>query len=153
MKKCFFPRLILAALLLFFVSLPAYCSDEPNNHLGWTLSELQAKYPTLLKIEDKGNTVVYVLGESDEVGVSWYFTLKDNVVFSEIWFIRSKDSEAMNFFLSMAKGFAILCKEAPIIKSENEVHFKLDTYMVDLSYEARPNGINWTIMKYNMIIK
>lgn len=61
--------------------------------------------------------------------------------------------EDLNFFKTMAGGFAVLCKEAPTFPSENEVHFKLETYTVDLSYEARQNGVYWTIMKYNMIIE
>ena len=152
MNKITFSRLILT-VLLFLVSLSASCSKEPDTHLGWTLSELQSKFPTLLKIEENGNTVVYALGEDSEVGVSWYYVLKNNVVYTEIWNVRSKDSEAMNLFRTMARGFALLCKEEPTFPSENEVHFKLETYTVDMSYGTRPNGVNQTIMKYNLIVK
>ena len=153
MNKNIITRLILTAILLFVVSLSASSSNEPDTHLGWTLTELQSKFPTLLKIEENGNTVVYALGEDSEVGVSWYYVLKNNVVCTEIWNVRSKDSEAIDLFKKMVKGFALLCKEKPTFPNENEVHFKLETYTVDMSYGTRPNGVNQTIMKYNLIIK
>lgn len=69
-------RLLAVILLLLTIPLPIF-SGEPNNHLGWTLSELMTKYPTLLKIHDKGNYQVYGHGAQMKVypGIMLYETI------------------------------------------------------------------------------
>ena len=137
----------------FFSSVSAYCNNEPENHLGWTLSELKGKFPALIKIQEQNNAVVYALGESTEEGVSWYYILRDNIVFTEIWNVRSKDSHARDFFEQMTGLLALSCPNNLVEKGPNQVRFKFSTFTLDYSYETETNGINKTLAVYKMFLQ
>jgi hypothetical protein len=139
--------------MIFFSSVSVYCNNEPENHLGWTLSELKGKFPTLIKIQEKDNTVAYALGESGEEGISWYYILKDNIVFTEIWNVRSKDTHARDFFEQMTGLLALSCPDNLVEKGINEVHFKFSTFTLDYSYETETSGIKKTLAVYKMFLQ
>lgn len=143
----------IASLMLIFSSVSAYCSNEPENHLGWTLSELKGKFPALVKIQEQNNAVVYALGDSGEEGVSWYYILRDNIVFTEIWNVRSKDSHARDYFEQMTGLLALSCPDNLVEKRINEVHFKFSTFTLDYSYETETSGIKKTLAVYKMFLK
>ena len=139
--------------MLFFSSVSMYCNNEPENHLGWTLSELKGKFPALIKIQEQNNAVVYALGESKEEGISWFYILRDNIVFTEMWNVRSKDSHARDFFEQMTELIALSCPDNLIEKRTNQVRFKFSTFTLDYSYETEMNGTNKTLAVYSMIIQ
>ncbi len=153
MKKSHIFRVFIVLLMLFFSSVSVYCNNEPENHLGWTLSELKGKFPALIKIQEQNNAVVYALGESGEEGISWYYILRDNIVFTEMWNVRSKDSHARDFFEQMTELLALSCPDNLIEKGTNQVRFRFSTFTLDYSYETEANGTNKTLAVYSMILQ
>lgn len=153
MEKNHIFRVLIVLQMLFFSSVSAYCNNEPENHLGWTLSELKGKFPALIKIQEQNNAVVYALGEPGEEGVSWYYILRDNIVFTEMWIVKSKDSHARDFFEQMTGLIALSCPDNLVEKGINEVHFKFSTFTLDYSYETEANGIYKTLAVYKMFLQ
>lgn len=152
MNKSIICRLLSTAVIIWAVTLSVHSKDsEPENHLGWTFSELQTKFPSLFKIQEDGNTVVCALGESGDEGVSWYYILTNNIVFTEMWNVRSKDSHARDFFDQMSELLSLAYPQNLVERKENEIHFKFSTFTLDYTYKIEGNGIRTTLGVYKMI--
>lgn len=120
------------AVLLLCISVHAY-TQEPDNHLGWSESELKKEIPDLLEIRKEGDVVVYAKGSGGE-GFNFYYILKSNVVVTEMNLLLSKDELVKKTYDILLESYIGLYPSNLETKDKNGAFFRFSTFTLELSY-------------------
>lgn len=128
------------------VSLSTYC-QEPDNHLGWTFSELKVKFPNLLEIRKQGDWIAYATGNPEE-GFASYYVVKSNVIISEMNLLNSKDDLAKNTFDTMLNVYIGSYPSFLESKDKNGAIFKFSSFSMEVTYKE--GDINTMITRFDL---
>ena len=138
---------LFAVVLLLFLSLSSF-SGEPDNHLGWTFSELKNKFQNLIEIRKQGDLKAYAIGNPQE-GFASYYVVKSNVVISEINLLKSKDDLAKRTFDTMLDMYIGSYPSNLESKNKNEAYFAFPSFKMEVTYKEE--DVNIMTTKFDMI--
>lgn len=123
---------LITVVSLLCIPLSAF-SEEPENHLGWTFSELKGKFPNLLEIRKQGDLVAYAIGSADE-GFASYYVVKGNVVISEMNLLKSRDDLAKKTFDTMIDLYIGSYPSFLESKDKKGAYFKFPSFKMEVTY-------------------